>query len=113
MADIGEAFQILQNANIPSKKTAYGFCLQHKEMANNNFAECGVEHDFSISMSVNIAENPPVAWFFRSSFIEMAEFVVAAYSKTGMKDPSRSAIINSMRSIDATYDDTELNKRIH
>ncbi len=111
MNDIGEAVSILQRANIPSKETTYGFSLQHKEITDNNFAECGVEHDFSISMSVNIAEKPPVAWFFRLSFIEMAKFVVAAYKKTKEIEPSRSDIINSMRIIDEEYDDTELTKR--
>lgn len=107
---VKHAISLLQEKGIPAEMPAYGFSLQHSELEGRNFGECGFDNDGSISLSVNIDEDPAVAWFFRISFVEMAQFIIEAYAATGKTKPSRYEIVTSMRALDALYDDTKLNK---
>jgi len=110
MNDVEQAIIFLRDADIAVEAQAYGFSLKHSELTDRDFAQCGFDNDSSISLSVNIDEDPPVSWFFRISFVEMAKFIAAAYQATGKPDPSRKNIIKSMRALDKIYDDTELNE---
>lgn len=108
MNDIEKAISLLRVDGIPVEPQAYGFSLQHEELEKGNFAECGRDNDNSISLSVHVDESPPTVWFFRISFVEMAEFIRDAYKAAGLSNPSRNKIISAMRRIDTSYDDTNL-----
>ncbi len=110
MNDAEQAISLLRGNSVPVEERAYGFSLQHHELADCDFAQCGFDNDSSISLSVDINEDPPVQWFFRISFTEMAEFIVATYQATKQPTPSRKDIVKSMRALDKDYDDRELDK---
>jgi len=76
MNDAKQAINLLRNNDVLVEARAYGFSIQHHELADCDFAHCGFDNDGSISLSVNIDEDPPVQWFFRVSFIEMAKFIL-------------------------------------
>jgi hypothetical protein len=98
-----EGIKILQSASIPVAETAYGFSIHHPELRNSgeNFAECGIEHDSSVSLSVR-NETPPIAWFFRVNFCEMANFILRAYKISG-NQATRTGLIHTMRDLDKEY----------
>lgn len=112
MDDVEHAIILLRNSGIPVEKQAYGFCLKHKDLTEHDFAQCGMDNDGSISMSVNVDETPPVTWFFRMSFVEMAEFIIDAYDGIKNTKLTRNNIVKSMRELDENYDDTELDRMI-
>lgn len=62
-------------------------------------------------MSMHTDETPPAVWFFRISFLEMAEFIVAAHRATNAPSPTRAEILQAMRTLDQGYDDTALNAK--
>lgn len=100
----------LKQAGILAKMTDYGFRIYLPEDPDRLYADCGMDNDSSISMSVSVDETPPVAWFFRKDFQEMTDFIISAYAATNMQNPSRTAMITSLRKLDRSYDDTELRK---
>lgn len=108
MNDLEKAIILLRDNGMPVEPQAYGFSLQHEGLEKGNFAECGMDNDSSISMSVHVDEDPPTVWFFRISFVEMAEFIRDAYMATGQSNPSGRKIISAMRRLDTSYDDTKL-----
>jgi hypothetical protein len=99
-----KAIKKLRLAGVPVNSTYYGFSLRHVEVGLGNFAECGMDNDSSISLSVNVNEEPTVIWFFRMNFAEMADLIREAYAKAGDSNPSRAAIAMSMKTIDEIYD---------
>lgn len=100
----------LKQAGILAKVTDYGFRIYLPEDPDRLYADCGMDNDGSISMSVSVDETPPVAWFFRKDFEEMTDFVISAYAATNMQNPSRAVMISALRKLDRSYDDTELRK---
>ncbi|MEP3890405.1 MAG: hypothetical protein ABJN69_08045 [Hellea sp.] len=108
--DVKDAISLMRGLAIPVETTPYGFSVKHSALSDQDFAQCGVDNDSSISMSVNVDEDPPVKWFFRMSFLEMAHFIVDAYAATGKAKPARQDIVNAMRVLDDAYDETELDK---
>lgn len=95
-----DAIKLLQGHGIPVEEKAYGFCLTH---AGDDFAQCGIDNDSSTSISVDLGQ-PPVQWFFRISFLEMAEFIAAAYLATQAETPTKEDILRCMQSLDKGYD---------
>ena len=108
MTDREHAVALLKGASIQVEVTDYGFRISHAEHSERAFAECGLDNDSSISLSVATEESPPVIWFFRTSFTEMAEFLVASYDAAGGPAASRAVLVAEMRRHDQDYDDTAL-----
>lgn len=113
MHDAADAIAMLAAVGIPVRKRAYGFTISHPEMAgtNRSFASCSCEHDTSISMGVYVNETPPVVWFCRFDFTEMAILITESYRQLP-KSASRADIVSQMRSLDALYDYDQLESRI-
>ena len=112
MNDYFESIKILQDAAIPVTQTAYGFSLCHSTLndSDRNFAECGVEHDSSISMSVRDGSSQ-AWWFFRIDFREMAYFILSAYKNAG-NQATREDLLHEMKELDKKYNNVELEKHI-
>lgn len=110
MTDCEHAIALLRSASIQVEVTDYGFRISHFELNGRAFAECGLDNDSSISLSVTTEESPPVIWFFRKDFKEMAELLVASYDAAGGPAASRAELVAAMRRLDQDYDDTELNR---
>lgn len=106
--NINQAITLMTNQGIPVTATHYGFSLQHAELAGGDFAQCGMDNDSSISMSVTVDETPTVKWFFRISYIEMAELIIGAYSAARSLDASRKDIARFLDALDKQYDDGPL-----
>ncbi|MEM9006968.1 MAG: hypothetical protein AAGE59_26000 [Cyanobacteria bacterium P01_F01_bin.86] len=107
------AVAMLVAASIPASEEFYGFSVSHPELADTDhrFAISGDEHDWSTSIAMYTAENPPVVCFFRFDFIEAAQFLIDAYALCS-STPSRTEIIAAMRQLDCAYDHNELDRRI-
>ncbi|PZD70539.1 hypothetical protein C1752_10968 [Acaryochloris thomasi RCC1774] len=114
MHDVDAAIAVMTEAEIPACEKAYGFSVMHTDLvkSSRNFAECGCEHDGSISMSVYVDEMPPVVWFFRFDFREMACLITESYRRLS-SNASRAEIISQMRLVDAEYNHDELDARIN
>lgn len=110
---IDDAIAILRNALVPVQEQAYGFSVSHPDVDDEDrpFGCCGCEHNWSIGLSVFTKESPPVVWFFRFDFVEMAHFIADAYANCS-SNPAREEILKSMRTLDAEYDEDELQSRI-
>ena len=104
LKDVPEAIRRLRAASIPVVERDYGFSLDHPEWNEHRhgFAQCGWEHDGSISLMVCVDERPPVAWFFRSDVLEMADFIICAYRRSHGTIES-GAIVAAMREEDSRY----------
>ena len=113
MHDVADAIAAITAAGITVRVQAYGFSVSHPELneRSRNFIECGCEHDSSISMSVFVDELPPVVWFFRFDFLEMALLITESYRRS-IPNASRSDIISQMRCVDSEYNHDELDRRI-
>ncbi|MBN7796961.1 hypothetical protein [Parahaliea mediterranea] len=88
--------------------TDLGFRVLHPQFSDSVLADCGVNYDRSIFLSVNTDESPPVIRFFRMNYTEMAKFSVQAYARGDGPSGSRNAIIHTMRKLDREYNDTAL-----
>ena len=108
MTDCELAIAMMTEASIEVEATDYGFPIPHYELNGRAFAECGHDNDSSISLSVTTEDSPPVIWFFRKSFTEMAEFLIASYDAAGSPAVSRAVLVAAMRRLDQDYDDTDL-----
>jgi len=110
--DLGDAISLLERQSIPVQEQAYGFSISHPELVGGarEFACCGCEHNYSISISLFTDELPPVVWFYRFDYREMAQFIADAY--TACPYQSRVEIVAAMRAIDRNYDPDELESRI-
>lgn len=100
MNNATDAIKLLQDRGIPVEEKAYGFCLTH---AGDDYAQCGIDNDSSTSISIDLGQ-PPVQWFFRVSFLEMAEFIAVAYQATQAETPTKEDILQSMQGLDKRYD---------
>lgn len=105
MRDEKKAIAYLQSHGIAVEERAYGFCL----LLDGDFAECGMDNDSSISISIDLGQ-PPVHWFFRVSFLEMAEFIVKAFEKL-CKKPTREQAYQAMKILDQNYDASALDAK--
>lgn len=110
MNDCETAISLLEAASIPVEATDYGFRIRLPEAPVRNLAECGVDNDSSISISIDTDETPPAIWFFRKSYLEMAEFLVASFGAVGGHAASRAEIVDALRRLDQDYDEKELKK---
>ncbi|WP_065383322.1 hypothetical protein [Hyphomonas sp. ND6WE1B] len=102
------AVAYLRRCGVDAEQTDYGFRILHPELSDRTFADCGMDNDSSISLSVNTDESPPVIWFFRKDYLEMADFIAQAYASCGDAAPTQAAIASAMRAIEKTYDHTAL-----
>lgn len=102
------AVAYLRRCGVDAVQTDYGFRILHPELSDRIFADCGMDNDSSISLSVNADESPPVIWFFRKEYLEMADFIAQAFAGCGDGAPTRAAIVRAMRALEKTYDDTAL-----
>ncbi|WP_321489122.1 hypothetical protein [uncultured Hyphomonas sp.] len=102
------AVAYLRRCGVDAVRTDYGFRILLPEISGRTFADCGMDNDSSISLSVNTDESPPVIWFFRKDYLEMADFIAQAYAGCGDGAPTRAAIVRVMRALEKTYDDTAL-----
>ena len=105
-----EAMDLLQTHNIRTEKTDYGFRIRLTDTPERHWADCGMDNDSSISMSVSVNEVPPTLWFFRVDFLEMAHLLVSAFAKAGGASANRADLADALRKHNAEYDDTELNR---
>ena len=82
-----EAVELLRSGGINAREEAYGFSVMIDDGSVKLIAECGVDNDLSVSMSV-LAQQPPAAWFFRKTATEMASLLLSAQElvaeKSGM-----------------------------
>ncbi|MEM6433974.1 MAG: hypothetical protein AAF773_08990 [Cyanobacteria bacterium P01_D01_bin.115] len=110
---IADTIVLLRDASVPVQEQAYGFSISHPDLTDEDrpFGCCGCEHDWSISLSMFTNESPPVVWFVRFDFCEMARFLADAYAKCSA-NPTREEILKSMRTLDADYDRDGLESRI-
>lgn len=99
-----DAIELLQDNGIPVEEKPYGFCLTH---AGDDFAQCGIDNDSSTSISVDLGQ-PPAHWFFRVSYLEMAELIVASSQGIQAETPTKEDILQSMQAIDKDYDTAAL-----
>lgn len=104
------AVEELCRHNIRAENTDYGFRIAHDDVVDRSFAECGMDNDSSISISLTSEDGPPVSWFFRKDYQEIADLIIAAFEKAGGPEAQPSAIIAAMKTVDKDYDDTELEK---
>ena len=72
-----EAVELLRCGGINAREEAYGFSVLIDNSTTKLTAECGVDNDFSVSMSV-LSGHPPAEWFFRKTAAEMASLLLAA-----------------------------------
>lgn len=110
MTKCERAIALLMAASVPAEATSYGFRIRLSEAPARGFAECGMDNDSSISMSIETDEMPPTIWFFRKDFLEMAQFLVASFDAVGGETASRAELVAALRRIDQDYDDTDLIK---
>lgn len=110
MTDRLIAIGVLEAASIPVEATDYGFRIRLSEAPARGFAECGMDNDSSISMSIETDEMPPAIWFFRKDYLEMAQFLVASFDAAGGETASRAELVAALRRLDQDYDDTDLIK---
>jgi hypothetical protein len=110
MTNCENAVALLNAASVPAEVTDYGFRVRLPDAPARAFADCGMDNDSSISMSIDTDEMPPAIWFFRRDYLEMAEFLVASFSAAGGETASRAELVAAMRQIDQDYDDTDLIK---
>jgi hypothetical protein len=74
------AVQNLSNAGIDVEATDYGFSARLVDATGELSAECGIEHDWSISMSIS-ADAPPTRWVFCTDVDSMASCLISAKAK--------------------------------
>jgi len=110
MNDKQRAIGFLLDEGILVSEQSYGFNLLHDELDGSSFAECGMDNDSSITLSMNVNESLEGHFFARLSFIEMAEFIIQVYKQTGKSNPSRNEIGLCAVELDKEYDDTRLNE---
>ena len=77
---LNNAVMELVEAGIQVKREAYGFSAILHDANGDAKAQCGFEHDGSISISINTG-TPPVQWFFRPTIRAMVELLVDAQSR--------------------------------
>lgn len=112
LEDAEAAINAIRSAGIPVRERAYGFALDHPDCASeHSFAECGCEHDGSISLAVRADELPPIVHFFRFDMHEMAAFIVEAYQRAGV-DADSESLLWSFRELEASYDQAALDVRL-
>jgi hypothetical protein len=70
----------LNKAGIQAKRQAYGFSVTLSDERDNLEAQCGVEHNSNISISVSTGA-PPVHWFFRSDISAITELLIHAQER--------------------------------
>lgn len=112
MRRFDEAMDLLHAHGIRAEKTDYGFRIRLDYAPEAHWADCGMDNDSSISMSVAVDEDPPTIWFFRVDFLEMAELLVAAFAEAGGKAATRAALAYALRRHDVGYDETALTQMI-
>lgn len=110
MTECENAIALLKAASVPAEATNYGFRVRLADAPARAFAECGMDNDSSISMSIESDEMPPVIWFFRKDYLEMAQFLVASFDAAGVETASRAELVAALRRLDQDYDDTDLIK---
>lgn len=108
MRRLDEAMDLLYAHGIGAQKTDYGFRIRLEGAPEALWANCGMDNDSSISMSVVVDDYPPTIWFFRVDFMEMAELLVAAFAEAGGEGATRAALTSALRKRDADYDETAL-----
>jgi len=75
--DFKEAVRQLGARGINATDRAYGFSIAEQDADGKIAAECGIENDGSVAMSVR-SETAPVAWFFRPSAAGVVSLLLAA-----------------------------------
>ena len=58
MRRIAEAMDLLHAHNIGAEKTDYGFRIRLANAPDRLWADCGMDNDSSISMSVSVDDGP-------------------------------------------------------
>jgi hypothetical protein len=113
LQDAPEAIRKLRELGVPVQEQAFGFSLQHSDWPDQRrrFADCGCEHDSSISLSVSADELPPVVWFFRFDMLEMVDFISSAYRRAG-DGANSTALLTAFREEDSLYDHDALERRL-
>ena len=117
MTTLKLAIKLLRSHHVPVVERAYGFALMSSE-DGKDFAHCGIDNDGSTSLSVDIGDSNPVRWFFRVSYLEMAEFLVKVYHatghvaeyETGLAIPSKKELMSTMSILNEDYDESALEK---
>ena len=110
MTKCERAIVSMKAASVPAEATDYGFRIRLSEAPARGFAECGMDNDSSISLSIETDEMPPAIWFFRKDYLEMAQFLVASFAAAGGETASRAELVAALRRLDQDYDDTDLIK---
>ncbi|MES2709164.1 MAG: hypothetical protein V4726_21390 [Verrucomicrobiota bacterium] len=113
LEDSPEAIRRLRELGVPVQERAFGFSLEHSDWPDawRRFADCGCEHDFSISLSVSADESPPVVWFFRFDMLEMVDFISSAY-RLAADGATSTALLAAFRADDSRYDHNALERRL-
>ena len=110
MRRFAEALDLLHAHGIGAEKTDYGFRIRLADAPERYWADCGMDNDSSISMSVSVDEDQPTIWFFRVDYLEMAELLVTAFADASGTQASRAELADALTKHDAVYDETELTR---
>ncbi len=97
MPQLWEAVDKLTKVGISATRQAFGFSVELVDNFGRVFAECGLDHDYSISICVHTG-TPPVQWFFRRSVPSMVEFLIAA--QVSLKSGETNTWLEALHAID-------------
>ena len=106
---VQDAVRDLRAAGLNVETKAYGIHLLHNDSAGTYEGECGIEHDWSISLALRV-NGPPVRWYFRFSAREMAEFIASAFAKAS--EGQFESLAAALEDADRKYDHEELSRRL-
>ena len=74
------AIKTLQEAGINVERKAYGFCVSWVDSSGKISCECGLEHDFTISISISQPGHPAL-WYVSDTMSEMVKYLVRAQTR--------------------------------
>ncbi|GIV97688.1 MAG: hypothetical protein KatS3mg057_2345 [Herpetosiphonaceae bacterium] len=83
-----EAVGILQQAGLIARLENYGLSVVLQDTSGSSTGACGVDNDFSISMSVRVPGSP-TCWVFRPTVADMVEFLIRSNSEV-QSNPQRT-----------------------
>ena len=96
--DFNEAARGLRESGLVVVDEAFGFSVSDEDAAGKMKAECGIEHDGSVSLSVE-SDRLPVAWFFRPTAAGIAALLISA--KRLLSDRKKASWIEALKASDA------------
>jgi len=92
-----EAALVLRQNGIEVVDEAFGFSVSGEDAAGKMKAECGIDNDGSVSISVS-SEKLPVAWFFRPTAAEIASLLISA--KQLLSEKKKANWIEALKALD-------------